>query len=333
MRQEENYLFRVLRLAVVSIGALLVLMVLLLMLLLVPPIETSESGDAVVADTDSWHPPDSTLIPSSPEGDLIRYGRELVSHTSLYLGPNGSVSKQSNGMNCQNCHLQSGKKIWGNNYAAVASTYPKFRHRSGTIESIEKRVNDCIQRSLNGQAFSEESRELKALVSYIKWVGSEVQPNEIPHGAGIVELPFMERAADPQLGKQGFASHCARCHGAEGEGMRDGSVSEWHYPPLWGENSFNTGAGILRLSRMAGFVFKNMPNDNHEVSELTQEEAWDIAAYICSQPRPVMDIAGDWPEVAQKPFDHPYGPYADSFTESQHRYGPFGPIVAASPKK
>src|SRR5690349_18159296 len=88
-----------------------------------------------------WTPPDTSRIPHSPEGMLIRYGRELIANTSFYLGPQGKVASLSNGMNCQNCHLDAGTRPWGNNYSGVFSTYPKYRDRSGTIESIHRRVN------------------------------------------------------------------------------------------------------------------------------------------------------------------------------------------------
>jgi thiosulfate dehydrogenase len=38
------------------------------------------------------------------EQKLINYGKELIAHTSEYLGPKGSVTQSSNGINCQNCH-------------------------------------------------------------------------------------------------------------------------------------------------------------------------------------------------------------------------------------
>ncbi|HRG10565.1 MAG TPA: cytochrome C, partial [Cyclobacteriaceae bacterium] len=121
-----------------------------------------------------WQAPAETTIPTDASGDEIRYGRELIAHTADYLGPQGKVMAISNGMNCQNCHLDAGTKPFGNNYSAVASTYPKFRARSGSEETIEKRVNDCIERSLNGNALSNDSREMKAMVSYIKWLGTGV---------------------------------------------------------------------------------------------------------------------------------------------------------------
>jgi thiosulfate dehydrogenase len=112
------------------------------------------------------------------ERALIIYGQDLIAHTSKYLGPRGSVAQITNGMNCQNCHLQAGAKAWGNNYAAVFSTYPKFRDRSGQIETIYKRVADCMERSLNGTAVDSNSRAFKAIYAYIKWLGKDVKKDD-----------------------------------------------------------------------------------------------------------------------------------------------------------
>jgi len=281
-----------------------------------------------------WQAPDSTRIPNTAEGDLIRYGRELVAHTALYLGPQGTVMAISNGMNCQNCHLKAGKKLYGNNYAGVAATYPKFRARSGTIETVEKRVNDCIERSLNGKKLPENSTEMLAFVAYIKWVGSEVTKDVYPVSAGIPDLPMLERAADPVRGKLVYSEKCTRCHGTHGEGLRNANGLEWKYPPLNNENSYNNGAGLYRLSRFAGYVKANMPNGaTYENPELTDEEAWDVAAYINSLPRPNKEFPNDWPDISKKPFDHPVGPYSDNFSEDQHKFGPFPPIIASNKKK
>ena len=66
--------------------------------------------------------PDTAAIPRTAAGRQIRYGRELIAHTAHYLGPNGSVAQLTNGMNCQNCHLQAGTQGFANNYLAVAAT-------------------------------------------------------------------------------------------------------------------------------------------------------------------------------------------------------------------
>ncbi len=298
---------------------------------LYPHVEEKRSSAAMLPKPDPasgiWYAPDSTLIPSGPEGEIIRYGKELIAHTARYLGPKGKVKRVSNGMNCQNCHLRAGTKPFGNNYAAVASMYPRFRARSGGIESLEKRVNDCIERSLNGKPLEENSKEMRAMIAYFKWLGKDVQKGTTPKGTGLVELPLLERAADPVKGKSVYEKNCLVCHGREGAGYKIPDSIEWKYPPLAGQNSYNTGAGLFRLSRFAGYVKANMPNGAHyDNPVLRDEEAWDVAAYINSLPRPKKDFQEDWPDISTKPFDHPFGPYADGFSESEHKYGPFARI-------
>jgi thiosulfate dehydrogenase len=268
---------------------------------------------------------DAVVHEKDPE--LIKYGRDLIANTALYLGPKGKIAQLSNGMNCQNCHLDAGSKIWGNNYGAVASTYPKFRERSGSKESIVKRVNDCIERSLNGKSLDSASHEMQAMVAYIKFLGQFVAKDSIPEGAGIWKLKFMKRAADPTKGAIAFEQKCVSCHGKNGEGIKNPDGISYTYPPLWGGHSYNTGAGLFRLSRFAGYIKTNMPlGATYDKPQLTDEEAWDIAAYVNSQPRPSKDLSKDWPKISGKPVDHPFGLYADAFTEEQHKFGPFKPI-------
>jgi thiosulfate dehydrogenase len=275
----------------------------------------------------SWMAPDIEEV----KDVQVLYGRELITHTSRFFGPNGKLSKITNGMNCQNCHMDAGTKVYGNNYALVASTYPKFRPRSGQIESVEKRVRDCFERSLNGKAPSDSSMEMQAIVAYIKWVGSEVTEENKPEGTGIYDLPLMSRAADPVKGKLVFSAKCVSCHGANGEGVPNSDLTEYIYPPLFGSHSYNSGAGLFRLSRFAGYVKMNMPKGVSYLSpQLTDEDAWDVAAFINTQPRPGMNIQKDWPDISVKPFDYPFGPYADAFSEEQHKLGPFRPIKNAS---
>ncbi|NII24661.1 c-type cytochrome [Pseudoflavitalea sp. X16] len=281
-----------------------------------------------------WEAPDTASIPFTAEGDLIRYGRSLIAKTAHYLGPEGIVRPISNGMNCQNCHLDAGTRPWGNNYSAVAATYPRYRDRSGTIESVEKRVNDCLQRSLNGSPLDSNSHELKAMVAYIKWVGSKVPANKKPLGVGISSLPYLDRPADSARGRLVYDQYCQRCHGTKGQGMPDSIGPGYRYPPLWGKNSYNTGAGIYRLSRLAGYVRDNMPYDeaSHLKPVLSDEEAWDVAAFINTQARPLKAFPGDWPDIRTKPVDHPFGPFPDTFPEQQHKYGPFKPIGESKTK-
>lgn len=293
------------------------------------------AGSNVVTNADTapalWFGRDIVSAPAGPQGDLVRYGHELIAHTAKYIGPQGSVARLTNGMNCQNCHLDAGSRPWGNNYGAVAATYPKFRDRSGTVESLVKRIDDCCIRSLNGTPPDSSSREMQAMVAYIQWLGAPVAKGKKPYGSGIFDLHILPRAADPVRGQKVFSSQCTSCHGADGQGIRDFSGVMYQYPPLWGPHSYNNGAGLFRLSRLAGYIKYNMPyrSSYDGQTPLSDEDAWDVAAFINSQPRPSADISKDWPDIAKKPFDHPFGPYADSFSEQQHKYGPFAAIKAA----
>lgn len=277
-----------------------------------------------------WQAPDTAAIPDTETGRLIRYGRDLIAHTTRYLGPEGSVARISNGLNCQNCHLDAGTRLWGNNFGAVSATYPKLRNRSGMTESIVKRVNDCFERSMNGTPPDSGSREMQAMIAYMQWLGKGVPKGKQPLGSGQIKLPYLDRAADPEKGKRVYIEKCQLCHGADGQGQRDPLGNGYLYPPLWGPESYNTGAGLYRLSGFASFAKHNMPfGVTFQSAELSDEEAWDVAAYVNSQPRPSKEFDADWPDLSKKPIDHPFGPYADSFSERQHKYGPFGPIAEA----
>ncbi len=274
-----------------------------------------------------WQAPNENTLTLS-EKEQVLYGKDLIVHTSFYYGSDGKILKNStNGMNCQNCHLEAGTKPFGNNYSAVASTYPKYRARSGSIENIYKRVNDCFERSLNGKALDTTSKEMQAIVAYIYWLGKDVSKEKKPAGSGFKDLAFLSRAANPDNGQKVFTEKCQSCHQTNGAGLMNAEKTAYTYPPLWGNQSYNDGAGLYRLSGFAKFVKYNMPQGvSHNSTQLTDEEAWDVAAYVNSQPRPKKDISKDWPKINEKPYDHPFGPYTDGFNELQHKFGPFKEI-------
>ncbi|WP_245574489.1 c-type cytochrome [Hugenholtzia roseola] len=276
-----------------------------------------------------WQAPElSTAAPDLKA--QIEYGRDLIVHTAKYLGPKGSVLQISNGMNCQNCHLDAGTKIFGNNYSSVAALYPKFRERSNSEETIEKRVNDCFERSLNGKPLAEESKEMQAIKAYLLFLGSNVEKGKEAKGAGLKEIALLDRPADPIKGKEIYVAKCQSCHQANGEGLLNPDGVEYAFPPLWGKNSYNDAAGLYRLSNFAKYVKFNMPlGVSYQNPILTDEEAWDVAAFVNSQPHPHKETPNDFPNLAFKPFDAPFAPYADNFSEAQHKYGAYQEIIKA----
>lgn len=273
-----------------------------------------------------WRGPGMNELPADTQ---IRYGRELIANTAAYLGPNGSVAHITNGMNCQNCHLQAGTVPFGNNFGKVYATYPLFRARNNGMQNIYDRVNDCLQRSLNGQAMDSSTKEMQAIYAYIKWLDKDVPKGTVRGGTSIMKLDYLDRAASPVAGKAIYASNCEKCHGNNGQGQPNADNNGYAYPPLWGPHSFNDGAGLYRISNMAGFVYNNMPfGVAYDHTLLSEADAWDVAAFVNSRPRPHYDQQKDWHDLSKKPVDFPFGPYLDSCGEQQHKYGPFKPIQA-----
>ena len=349
-QQEINQLIKQVNSLLLSVGGILV--VVLAMIVMIywgddmaeEDFESSGSDRALIdsaapvnhpsldESSDLWVAAD---IANAPEGKKaqLEYGKELIVNTAKYFGPKGSVAHLTNGMNCQNCHLNAGTQPYGNNYGSVASTYPKYRGRSGAIEDIYKRVADCFERSLNGVAPKVGSKEMEAIVSYINYVGGNVKKGDKAKGSGIYELALLDRAADPAKGKVLYSAKCVSCHQADGSGMMNADGVSYQYPPMWGDHSYNHGAGLYRLSRFAGYIKANMPlGATYKAPLLSDEEAWDLAAFVNSMPRPSKDLSKDWPKMEEKNFDHPFGPFADAFSDEQHKFGPFKPIKAAQKK-
>jgi thiosulfate dehydrogenase len=187
---------------------------------------------------------------------------------------------------------------------------------------------------MNGRPLPLQAAEMQAFVGYIKFLSTGVPAGQQLPGLGAGRMPELDRAADPARGAPIYTRACTACHGADGSGLRRSLPTVdlgYMIPPLWGSDSFNDGAGMMRLITAANFVHFNMPHGADYLNpQLSAEEAWDVAAYMISQPRPHKDgLDRDYPDLLQKPVDTPYGPYADGFSEQQHKYGPFAPIRAA----
>ncbi len=291
-------------------------------------ITSTKSANTIPAD--AWKAPDAATIPAGKQGDMIRYGKDLLAHTANYFGPKGSIARITNGMNCQNCHLDAGTRLFGNNYGGFMAGYPKMSYRSGKMSPASSRIAECFERSLAGKVPDTASKEVQSILAYMKWIGKNVQKKQQLFGAATEKLAFLDVAADPTKGKAVFMLKCQSCHGENGEGLLAADKKSYQYPPLWGKHSYNDGAGMYRLGNFAGFVKNNMPyGATYQNPQLTNEEAWNVAAFVNSQPRPHKDQHKDWTNLDKKPIDFPFGPYADQFSEKQHKFGPFKPIKEA----
>jgi thiosulfate dehydrogenase len=181
-------------------------------------------------------------------------------------------------------------------FVGLSRIYPEYRDRVGHVISLADRINECFERSLNGRALPPDSSKLQAVVSYIEWLSQDVPPGSRIEWRGIPKI-HPSRQPDPGNGKNVFAARCVFCHAADGQG---GMIA----PPLWGPQSYTIASGMARISVAASFIKANMPRTRGWA--LSDDDAYDVAAYINSQPRP--DFAGkanDWPKGG-RPVDIPY---------------------------
>lgn len=314
---------------------------LLLMLTLVackkehPAPETSPSPLPVATVAADWNLPDPKRLDVHPQAELIRYGEQLLRETPRWVGPDQPAEKRLSGnrLACANCHLDAGKQMHALGFVGITHDFPQYRARENREITLEERINGCFERSLNGRAPAADSREMQALLAYMQWLSSETPKGQKVSGRGTPKLELLDQAADPIRGKAIYTAKCTQCHQANGAGIAKvpGKLSEGYiFPPLWGDDAYNTGAGMHRLLTAASFIKANMPLGN---PDLTLEEAYDVAAYIHSQAHPIKaGLENDFPDRTKKPVDAPFPPYLDTFPQSQHEYGPYAPIKAVYQK-
>ena len=223
---------------------------------------------------------------TGPTANLIAYGYQLVAHTFGAIGPevaDPAMRFAGNNLACQNCHLDAGTNRTGLPLVGVFKTYPKFLVRDQRVVSLPERLNECMTRSMNGRKLPDDSREMAAFWPIC--ASSATRRRSRTEPAPAAPLP-----ADAGRGAEVFATICAVCHQADGLGKRMGSVNDargYVFPPLWGPDSFNDGAGMDRYQHIVGFVRRNMPRGvDPQHPQLSLQQAWDVAAYVTSMPRP-----------------------------------------------
>jgi thiosulfate dehydrogenase len=262
-------------------------------------------------------------------GAAIRYGYELLSETPVYFGPKGKVKALSKSrMACRNCHIDVGRNPAGNSWLDSHGAYPQYRAREGTIQTLADRVNACMQYPMQGKPIQPESEEMRSILLYMKWIGKGRPSLDKDMDQRLVPLSFLNRSANPSRGKEVYQNYCVSCHGQNGEGkLRDDKLA-FQYPPLWGSESYIVGSSMSRLSLLARFIKGTMPlNTTPDRPVLSDEEAWDVAAFVNTQKRPPWRGKSPFQSTAEKPFDYPTGPFADHFELEQHLLGPFQEIL------
>ena len=206
--------------------------------------------------------------------EAVMLGYHIMLNTSKYA-PGYAGDKLS----CTNCHFAGGNTTGGVggsiSLAGIAAVYPNYNKRSETVITLEQRINSCFERSMNGKALPLESKEMIALVTYIHWISKNFPIYQPVPWRGLRALHTNTVPNTPN-GAHLWETRCSLCHGKDGEGKPG-------VPAVWGEHSFNDGAGMHDLATLASFIHANMP---YEEPGLSEEDALDVAAFIRQKPRP-----------------------------------------------
>lgn len=241
-----------------------------------PPVRpTTGAGPA-------WTVPHDSLIPAGREGASIRRGRALVLNTKDSL-----PHLVGNKLRCTSCHLDGGVRPDVMPLVGVYARFPQYRGRSGVVELMEDRISDCFLRSMNGRAPERNGQDMRDMIAWFGWISRDVPVGASLPGQGMP--PVSPVPPDTAAGERLYAVECARCHGGNGEGTVIA-------PPVWGDSSYNIGAGMARIRTLAAFLRQAMPYDRP--GTLTDQQAYDLAAYINGRPRP---------DFAPKELDWPFG--------------------------
>ena len=242
-----------------------------------PAISTPGTPPATGMQGAVFTPPPESDIPKNEFGDMIVLGKNIFVNTQQY-----AKDYVGNGLNCANCHLDNGRKADSAPLWAAYGLYPAYRKKTGQVDTIGSRIQGCFRYSMNGKPPALDSKEMTALVTYHYWLAKGAPTGVKLQGQGYLALPKPPLEPDITRGAEVYKNNCALCHGANGEGaMANGAYA---FPPLWGKDSFNWGAGMHRVDTAAGFIKANMPYGRGGM--LTDQQAWDVAIFMNSHERP-----------------------------------------------
>ncbi|MBI3545845.1 MAG: c-type cytochrome [Gammaproteobacteria bacterium] len=365
-------------------------------------IGTAQAAHSVTTNTAEWWrdstgtllyvaPDLATVNGGTEQGRKILKGKQILEETYKMLGPNSGLpggSYVTSRLSCSNCHIESGRAAYGQPWAAVFVKYGitnadgkigQWSGRSNRYLDMKNRIHDCTMRSMNGIQLPDDSDELLSMIAYMEWLSSGIKVfdtngvgdwNKLAtHGAGNVSVSARVNSAgaqiavDPVRGKTVYEDQCAACHGFTGEGVWDETAQKYIYPAVWGQYSFNDGAGMYRLRTAVGFVKGNMPygwaNASDTTHMLSNADAWDAMAYVTSNSRPQFPAyLQDWWWQTYRPADcmpnwllkavdagYPYNyprinpsngkrsgnvAYPEKYTTIQSKYGPWGSLPSST---
>ena len=296
---------------------------------------TLSSSKPALISADSLVTIDTLKIPNDKFGQAVRYGRQLMLNTAYYIGPNGINGHYTgNKMNCTNCHRDAGTRPYAFNLVRSFRDYPQYRAREGRILSLAERINNCVMRPNLGRPLPLDGKEMISIMAYLKFLSDSSHIDSRTKGLKNMTVELPEVAASSDRGEKLYLQHCERCHAKNGEGKMLASNVSYEYPPVWGVLAYRPGSSMHRVVKLAQWLKSNMPYDKTTPGNafLTDAESLDIAAFINDdkkhkRPAAKTNKEEDYPNYEEKAIDYDKGPFKDPFTEQQHKYGPYKPII------
>ncbi len=237
----------------------------------------------------NWYAVDITKLGPGSQNDLIRYGRDLVVNTARHIGKNATdpaLRFAGNDLACQNCHLNAGLQPFAAPFVSTFATFPMMV--DDQVLTLTGRLNGCMRRSLNGKDLPPDGREMQALVAYLQFVGKGTPDGVRLPGMGLKSLESPGSPPDARRGQEVYTKLCSKCHKEDGQGeLKPSPGVGYSIPPLWGDASFNAGAGMAKTAYAAAYIRANMPfGISYQDPVLTVQQAWDVAAFMISKSHP-----------------------------------------------
>ena len=231
-----------------------------------------------------------TVYPKGELGKMVKLGEDIIMNTDTH-----ELTKEfvGNKLKCTSCHFDGGKTKALGTFIGTAAAFPAYSKREKSVQTLQNRINNCFMRSMNGIRPIIDSEASIAMATYITWLsdGITMKMNakkpvnnfytKVWPGFKQVR-PLIKKATHKNYlnGKDLYVKRCASCHAKDGQGIGT-------FPPVWGSDSYNTGAGLSKLDKMATWLKHSMPVGN---TNLTNEEAVDISIYVNAQERDDFDL-------------------------------------------
>ncbi len=232
--------------------------------------------------------------PPGELGRMVKLGEDIIYHTHTHPLTKDLVGDN---LDCTSCHIDGGKAKTLGTFIGTAAAFPAYSKREKTVQTLQDRINNCFMRSMNGTRPIIDTEASVAMAAYVTWLseGLPIQMNpKKPINPFYTKVwinkklvPLAKKATHENYlnGQKLYQQKCAVCHGEDGQGkVQDGKIL---YPPIWGDKSFNTGAGLAHPTKMATWLQFNMPPGGPKLSD---QEAVDIAIYVDAQPHPDFDL-------------------------------------------